>query len=36
MPSQVGAGSFWKEMVNYVTGKDVDKVLNDIEKSWPD
>lgn len=35
MPSEVGAGSFWKEMVNYVTGKDVDKVLTDIEKSWP-
>jgi alpha-glucoside transport system substrate-binding protein len=36
MPSEVGAGSFWKEMVNYVTGKDLDKALNDIEKSWPD
>jgi alpha-glucoside transport system substrate-binding protein len=36
MPSEVGAGSFWKEMVNYVTGKDLDKVLDDIEKSWPE
>ena len=36
MPSQVGAGSFWKEMVNYVTGKNIDDVLNDIEKSWPE
>jgi alpha-glucoside transport system substrate-binding protein len=35
MPSEVGAGSFWKEMVNYVTGKDIDKVLEDIDKSWP-
>lgn len=35
MPSVVGSGSFWKEMVNYVTGKNLDKVLADIEKSWP-
>lgn len=36
MPSEVGAGSFWKEMVNLVTGKDLDTVLDDIEKSWPE
>jgi alpha-glucoside transport system substrate-binding protein len=36
MPGEVGAGSFWREMVAWVTGKkDTDAVLSDIDKSWP-
>ncbi len=35
MPSEVGSGAFWKEMVNYVSGKDLDKVLTDIKSQWP-
>jgi alpha-glucoside transport system substrate-binding protein len=36
MPGEVGAGSFWREMVSWVTGKkDTDAVLSDIDKSWP-
>jgi alpha-glucoside transport system substrate-binding protein len=36
MPGEVGAGSFWREMVNWVTGKkNTDTVLSDIDKSWP-
>lgn len=35
MPAEVGAGSFWNEMVEYVNGKDIDMVLNDIDTSWP-
>jgi alpha-glucoside transport system substrate-binding protein len=36
MPGEVGAGSFWRGMVAWVTGqKDTDTVLSDIEKSWP-
>ncbi len=36
MPSEVGAGSFWKEVTNIVTGKDIDRALADIEESWPE
>lgn len=36
MPNEVGAGSFWKEMVNYITGKNIDRVLSDIDASWPE
>jgi alpha-glucoside transport system substrate-binding protein len=35
MPASVGAGTFWTGMVDYVSGVSVDKVLNDIEASWP-
>lgn len=35
MPSAVGASSFWTEITNYVQGKDLDTVLEDIEASWP-
>ena len=36
MPGEVGAGSFWRGMVSWVTGqKDTDAVLEEIEKSWP-
>lgn len=36
MPSEVGAGSFWKEMTAYFAqGKSEQDVLDAIEKSWP-
>ncbi len=35
MPAEVGAGTFWTGMVDYVSGKDADTVLSDVEKSWP-
>ncbi len=35
MPSAVGAGSFWKEMTNWINGQDDKKTLDNIEASWP-
>lgn len=36
MPSEVGAGSFWKEMTSYVSGSiNLDTALKDIDASWP-
>ena len=36
MPGEVGAGSFWKGMTDYVTGAaDLDTVLQEIDDSWP-
>lgn len=37
MPTEVGSGSFWTGMVEYVKGgpSSLDKVLADIEASWP-
>ena len=35
MPAKVGAGSFWKGMVDIVSGKKANKVLKKIDKSWP-
>jgi alpha-glucoside transport system substrate-binding protein len=37
MPSEVGAGSFWTGMLEYMQGgpDSVDGVLDDIEASWP-
>ncbi len=35
MPGAVGAGSFWKGMVDLVSGEDENKVLNEIDASWP-
>ncbi|MEA4945719.1 MAG: ABC transporter substrate-binding protein [Propionicimonas sp.] len=36
MPSEVGAGSFWKEITNYFAqGKSEQDVLGAIEASWP-
>jgi alpha-glucoside transport system substrate-binding protein len=36
MPAEVGAGTFWTEMTNWIaTGKDTQAVLDDIEASWP-
>ncbi len=36
MPGEVGAGTFWSEMVNwFASGKSTEQVLADIEASWP-
>jgi alpha-glucoside transport system substrate-binding protein len=36
MPAAVGAGTFWKEMTAWIgQGKDTQKVLDDIQASWP-
>jgi alpha-glucoside transport system substrate-binding protein len=35
MPAAVGSGSFWKEMTNWITGKDTKATLDAIESSWP-
>ena len=35
MPSEVGSGTFWTGMVNYVSGESADSVLTSIENSWP-
>ena len=35
MPGAVGAGSFWKEMTAWITGKSTGDALSSIEKSWP-
>ncbi|MEM9265343.1 MAG: ABC transporter substrate-binding protein [Cyanobacteria bacterium P01_F01_bin.13] len=36
MPAAVGTGTFWTEMVNYVSGADIDTVLSTIDASWPE
>ena len=36
MPASVGTGTFWTEMVNYVSGTDVETVLSAIDASWPE
>lgn len=37
MPSEVGSGTFWTGMVDYVSGSaDLDTVLQDIDESWPE
>jgi alpha-glucoside transport system substrate-binding protein len=35
MPGEVGAGSFWTGVVDYVGGEDLDSVLQTIDESWP-
>ncbi len=35
MPGKVGAGTFWTGMVKWITGEDTNKVLTEIEASWP-
>ncbi len=36
MPGEVGAGSFWKGMTDYVSGAaDLDTILPEIDASWP-
>ena len=34
MPGKIGAGSFWKGMVNYVGGKSAKDVADQIQKDW--
>jgi alpha-glucoside transport system substrate-binding protein len=36
MPGQVGTGSFWTGMTNWVSGADLDTVLQNIDASWPE
>lgn len=35
MPSEVGAGSFWTAMVDWINGSDTQSVLDTVESSWP-
>ncbi|WFE52140.1 MULTISPECIES: ABC transporter substrate-binding protein [unclassified Micromonospora] len=35
MPAAVGAGTFWKGMVDWLNGKQTGPVLQGIESSWP-
>ena len=36
MPGEVGAGSFWKGMTDWVSGSaDLDTVLAEMDASWP-
>ncbi|PZM98111.1 MAG: sugar ABC transporter substrate-binding protein [Actinobacteria bacterium] len=35
MPAAVGAGTFWKGMVDWINGKDTKATLDFIENSWP-
>ncbi len=36
MPGAVGTGTFWSGVVDYVSGKPVKEVVDNIEESWPD
>lgn len=35
MPSAVGGGTFWTAMVDWTQGSDTQKVLDQVEASWP-
>jgi alpha-glucoside transport system substrate-binding protein len=35
MPGAVGAGSFWTGVTDYISGEDLDAVLQAIDASWP-
>ena len=36
MPGEVGAGSFWKGMTDYVSGAtDLDTTMQEIDAAWP-
>lgn len=35
MPAAVGAGTFWKGMIDWINGRDTATVLSTIESSWP-
>ena len=35
MPSTVGTGSFWTEMLNWIQGASTEETLGKIETSWP-
>jgi alpha-glucoside transport system substrate-binding protein len=36
MPAEVGAGSFWTGMVDWVSGVPLDTILDEVEASWPE
>ncbi len=36
MPGTVGTGTFWSGIVDFVGGSDLEKVLDEIEESWPE
>jgi alpha-glucoside transport system substrate-binding protein len=36
MPGSVGTGTFWTGMVDWISGEDLDTVLQAIEDSWPE
>ncbi|MFP4363045.1 MAG: ABC transporter substrate-binding protein [Spirochaetia bacterium] len=36
MPAEVGAGSFWSGMADFVSGVPIEVVLEEIEESWPE
>jgi alpha-glucoside transport system substrate-binding protein len=35
MPGEVGAGTFWTGIVNWLTGSSTEEVTDQIEQSWP-
>ncbi len=35
MPAQLGAGSFWKAMTDWINGAETQSVLDQVEESWP-
>ncbi|WGL53190.1 ABC transporter substrate-binding protein [Nocardioides sp. BP30] len=35
MPGAVGSGTFWKEMINWISGQSTKDTLDNIEASWP-
>lgn len=35
MPGEVGAGTFWNGIVNWLTGSSTEQVTDEIEASWP-
>jgi alpha-glucoside transport system substrate-binding protein len=36
MPAAVGTGSFWNGVVDYISGDDLDTVLEEIDAAWPE
>jgi alpha-glucoside transport system substrate-binding protein len=36
MPGEVGAGTFWQGVVDYLSGVDLDTVLKNIDAGWPE
>jgi len=36
MPGEVGAGTFWTEMVSWIEGASTEDALASIEGSWPE
>ena len=35
MPTQVGSGSFWRGMTDWIRGRSSPEILAEIERSWP-